>query len=121
MHEMFFCFVANCLCCNLALYFSLENFFKKSFLKFIFFYIQIDNKFKFLSHCWNQAAKAHNILGLMKNFLTSHQPKVIKKLHTAQFCPYLEFGMMVANLHFKCKPRNNTTKYSMSYVSTKNF
>ena len=64
--------------------------------------VLIDNKLKFHSHCQNQAAKANKVLGLIKRSVTSRQPRVIKKLYTALVCPHLEFGMLVANLHFKC-------------------
>ena len=62
----------------------------------------IDNRLKFHSHCWNQVAKANKVLGLIKNPVTSCQPRVIKKLYTAFVCPNLELGMSVANLDFKC-------------------
>ena len=62
----------------------------------------IDDKLKSHSHCWNQAAKANKVLGLIKHSVTSHQPRVIKKLYNALVHPYLEFGKSVANPHFKC-------------------
>lgn len=62
----------------------------------------IDNKLKFHSHCRTQAAKANKILGLIKRSVTSRHPRVIKKLYTALVRPHLEFGMAVANPHFKC-------------------
>ena len=34
----------------------------------------IDNKLKFHSYCWNQAAKANKVLNLIKPSVTSHQP-----------------------------------------------
>ncbi|KAK2716211.1 hypothetical protein QYM36_010701 [Artemia franciscana] len=62
----------------------------------------IDNKLKFYSDSQNQAAKAKKVLSLIKCSVTSQMPRVIKKLYTALIHCYLEFGMLVANLHFQC-------------------
>ena len=42
--------------------------------------VTIDDKLKFHSHYQNQAAKANKVLDLNKPSVTSHQPRVIKKL-----------------------------------------
>ena len=66
--------------------------------------VTIDDNLKFHSHCWDQAAKANNVLGLIKHSVTSCQTRVIKKIYTDLVHPICsEFGISVANPQCKCE------------------